>query len=168
LPLTDDQGQSRQPSSQDIEPQDIEPQDFEATSIPYASPLDRAATLLGLIQEAPIEFESADGVPNAGALLGMALIGETHLLEETRAVYGPLKNGWYGLRSLIWTLVVAALVRIKRPEHIKHHDPASLGLVLGLPRTAEAKTIRRKLNEIAQRGSIDPFVLSQLPPGIDL
>ena len=162
LPLTDDDGELRQPSSQAaepqaiepqaIEPQAIEPQDTEATSIPYASPLDRAATVLGLIQEAPIEFQSADGVPNAGALLGLALLGETHLLEEARAVYGQLKNGWYGLRSLIWTLVVLALVRIKRPERIKNHDPAGLGRVLGLPRAAEVKTIRRKLSEIAQRG----------------
>ena len=45
-----------------------------------------------------------------------------------------------------------ALVRIKRAEQIKHHDPAGLGRVLGLPRAAEVKTIRRKLNEIAERG----------------
>ena len=152
LPLTDDDGELQQPSSQAIEPQAIEPQVVEATSIPYASPLDLAFTALGLIEEAPVEFQSADGVPNAGALLGLALLEETHLLEEARAVYSRLKNGWYGLRSLVWTLVVMALVRIKRPEQIKHHDPTGLGRVLGLPRAAEVKTIRRKLNEIAERG----------------
>jgi len=157
LPLTDDEGEIQQLSAQAAEPPTIAPQDtappaVEATSIPYASPLDRAATVLGLIQEAPVEFQSADGVPCAGALLGLALLGETHLLEEARAVYGQLKPGWYGLRSLIWTLVVLALVRIKRPEQIKNHDPADLGRVLGLPRAAEVNTIRRKLSEIAQRG----------------
>jgi hypothetical protein len=45
-----------------------------------------------------------------------------------------------------------ALLRIKRPEQIKKHDPASLGCLLGLPRAAEVKTIRRKLSEIADRG----------------
>ncbi|MGB4859739.1 MAG: putative transposase [Dokdonella sp.] len=134
------------------EPQASEPQAVEATSIPYASPLDRVCTVLGLIEEAPLVFQSADGVPNAGVLLGLALLDETHLLEEARAVYGRLKNGWYGLRSLVWTLVVMALVRIKRPEQIKHYDPVGLGCVLGLPRAAEVKTIRRKLSEIAQRG----------------
>jgi hypothetical protein len=152
LPLTDDDGELQQPAVQAIERQVTERQAVEATSIPYASPLDRVLTTLGLIEEAPVEFQSADGVPCAGALLGLALLEETHLLEEARAVYGRLKNGWYGLRSLIWTLVVMALVRIKRPEQIKHHDPAGLGRVLGLPRAAEVKTIRRKLNEIAQRG----------------
>ena len=123
-----------------------------ATSIPYASPLDRIAAVMGWIEEAPVEFQSADGVSNAGVLLGLALLEGTHLLEEARAVYGRLKNGWYGLRSLLWMLVTMALLRIKRPEQIKHHDPASLGRVLGLPRSAEVKTLRRKLSEIADRG----------------
>ena len=98
------------------EPQASEPQAVEATSIPYASPLDRVCTVLGLIEEAPLVFQSADGVPNAGVLLGLALLDETHLLEEARAVYGRLKNGWYGLRSLVWTLVVMALSLIHISE----------------------------------------------------
>lgn len=123
----------------------------EATSIPYASPLDRFATVVGLIEEAPVSFVSAERVPQAGALLGLALLGETHLMEEARAVYGRLKNGWYGLRPLLWTLVVMALLRVKRPEQIKSQDPLGLGQVLGLPRSPEVKTIRRKLSEIAAR-----------------
>jgi hypothetical protein len=63
-----------------------------------------------------------------------------------------LNNSWYGLRSLLWTLVVMALLRIKRPEQLKHHDPAELGRVLGMPRAAEVKTIRRKFTEIALVG----------------
>jgi hypothetical protein len=123
----------------------------EATSVPYAPPLDRLATVLGLIEEAPVSFASSEAVPQAGVLMGLALLQETHLMEEARAVYGRLKNGWYGLRSLLWTLVVMALLRIKRPEQIKHHDPVSLGQVLGLPRSAEVKTIRRKLTETAKK-----------------
>lgn len=123
----------------------------EATSIPYASPLDRFATVVGLIEEAPVSFVSAERVPQTGALLGLALLGETHLMEEARAVYGRLKNGWYGLRPLLWTLVVMALLRVKRPEQIKAQDPLGLGQVLGLPRSPEVKTIRRKLSEIAAR-----------------
>jgi transposase-like protein len=123
----------------------------EATSIPYASPLDRFATVVGLIEEAPVSFVSAERVPQAGALLGLALLGETHLMEEARAVYGRLKNCWYGLRPLLWTLVVMALLRVKRAEQIKAQDPLSWGQVLGLPRSPEVKTIRRKLTEIAAR-----------------
>ena len=122
-----------------------------ATSIPYASPLQRLFTTLGLVEEAPVEFQSADNVPHAGVLLGLALLGDTHLLSEARAVYGALKNSWYGLRSVLFTLLAMALLRIKRPEQLKHRDPAGLGCVLGLPRAAEVKTLRRKLDEIANR-----------------
>jgi hypothetical protein len=134
------------------EPQIVEVQIVEATSIPYASPLDRFATTMGLIEEAPVEYQSAEGVPCAGVLLGVALLEETHLVEEAREVYGKLNNGWYGLRSLLWTLVVMALLRIKRPEQLKRYDPAALGTVLGMPRAAEVKTIRRKLEEISLLG----------------
>jgi transposase len=123
----------------------------QATSIPYASPLDRACLRMGLIEEAPVEFESACSVAGAGTLLGLALLGENGLLEEARGVYGRLQKCWYGLRPLIWQLLVMAWLRIKSPEQIKSHDPGDLGRLLGLPRAAEGKTSRRKLQEIAER-----------------
>ena len=124
----------------------------EATSIAYASPLEQFAARLGLIEEAPVEFAPARDVPTAGVLLGVALLSTTGLMEEARGVYGRLKNGWYGLRATVWMLFVMALLRIKRPEQLKGVDPAALGQVLGLPRVAEVKTIRRKLRELAGRG----------------
>jgi hypothetical protein len=42
-----------------------------------------------------------------------------------------------------------ALWRIKRPENLKERDPVSLGLVLGLDRAPEVKTVRRKLTRLA-------------------
>ena len=80
------------------------------------------------------------------------MLSTTGLMEEARGVYGRLKNGWYGLRATVWMLFVMALLRIKRPEQLKGVDPAALGQVLGLPRVAEVKTIRRKLRELAGRG----------------
>jgi hypothetical protein len=155
LPAADETDASPRPSvaaerEADLGTTELLPR-VEATSIPYASPVDRLATVMGLIEEAPVSFASAEAVPQAGVLLGLALLGETHLVEEARAVYGRLKNGWYGLRSLLSTLIAMALLRIKRPEQIKRQDPVSLGQVLGLPRSAEVKTIRRKLSEVAQR-----------------
>ena len=47
---------------------------------------------MGLIEEAPVEYQSADGVPCAGVLLGLALLEDTHLVEEARAVYGRLEE----------------------------------------------------------------------------
>ena len=129
----------------------------EATSIAYASPLEQFAARLGLIEEAPVEFAPARDVPVAGVLLGVALLSTTGLMEEARGVYGRLKNGWYGLRATVWMLFVMALLRIKHPEQLKGVDPAALGHVLGLPRVAEVKTIRRKLRELAGRGRAAVF-----------
>lgn len=128
------------------------PSEVEATSIAYASPLEQFAARLGLIEEAPVEFAPARDVPMAGVLLGVTLLSTTGLVEEARGVYGRLKNGWYGLRATLWILFVMALLRIKRPEQLKGVDPADLGHVLGLPRVAEVKTLRRKLRELAGRG----------------
>jgi transposase-like protein len=152
LSLTTDDDELSPVEPQTVEPQTEEPQIVEATSIPYASPLDQLATTMGWIEEAPVVYQSADGVPYAGALLGLALLEDTHLVQEARTVYGRLDNGWYGLRSLLWTLVVMALLRIKRPEQLKGHDPVALGCVLGMPRVAEVKTVRRKLYEISLIG----------------
>jgi hypothetical protein len=44
---------------------------------------------------------------------------------------------------------VMALLRIKRPEHLKERDPAVLGRLLGLDRAPEVKTLRRKLTRLA-------------------
>jgi hypothetical protein len=53
--------------------------------------------------------------------------------------------------------VAMALLRIKRPEQIKLQDPERLGQVLGLPRVAEVKTIRRKMGEVAEYGRAAEF-----------
>ena len=42
-----------------------------------------------------------------------------------------------------------ALWRIKRPEALKEHDPATLGRILGLDRAPEVKTLQRKLTRLA-------------------
>jgi hypothetical protein len=42
-----------------------------------------------------------------------------------------------------------ALLRIKRPEHLKEKDPAAFGRLLGLDRAPEVKTLRRRLTRLA-------------------
>jgi hypothetical protein len=44
-----------------------------------------------------------------------------------------------------------ALLRIKSPEQITEHAPGELGLLLGLDRAPEVKTLRRKLREMGSR-----------------
>jgi len=67
-------------------------------------------------------------------------------------VYGGLSNGFFGLRSVLLTFAFMALLRIKTPEQLTEHDPGTLGLLLGLDRVPEVKTLRRKLAELGERG----------------
>ena len=106
---------------------------------------------MGWIEEQSVLFESARGVPFAGVLLALAVLPATGLLEAVRRVAGRLRNGFYGVRSLLTVLFAMALLRIKRPEQLKKYDPAALGRVLGLGRAPEMKTVRGKLALLSSR-----------------
>ena len=102
--------------------------------------------------EAAVVFESRPAVPLGGVLLALPALIATGLLDAARVTYGRLRAGIYGLRATVLTLALLALVRRPRPEALKGTDPAALGDVLGLLRSPEVKTVRRKLQELAQAG----------------
>jgi hypothetical protein len=60
-------------------------------------------------------------------------------------VYGRLRNGFYGLETMLVLGVFTALLREPRAEGATRVSPAALGRVLGPGRAPEARTIRRKL-----------------------
>ena len=60
-----------------------------------------------------------------------------------------MRNGFYGLRPVVLTLLFLALLRDPRAEGLTRLTPADLGRLLGLDRAPEVKTLRRKLGELA-------------------
>jgi transposase len=113
---------------------------------------ERALAPTGLLVEAKPKFEAAGSVAKAGVLVALpALLGQG-LVDVGQQVYGGLKNGYYGLTSMLLTFGLMALVRIKSTEGLTNHAPGEFGLVLGLDRAPEMKTARRKLAELAGRG----------------
>lgn len=113
---------------------------------------ERALARDGVLPEAPPLFEAAEAVSGAGVLLGLPALLKQGPIEVSRSVYGGLQNAFYGLRSVVLTLCFMALLRIKTPEQLKEWAPGELGLLLGLDRAAEVKTLRGKLGEMGQRG----------------
>ena len=112
---------------------------------------ERLLACQGELSAAPPHFEAVEGVANAGVLLALpALIGEG-LLSSAERVYQPLKAGFYGLHSVLLCLVMMALLRIKSIEGLSAHQPGELGLLLGLDRVPEVKTLRRKLAELGEQ-----------------
>jgi prepilin-type processing-associated H-X9-DG protein len=118
---------------------------------------DRLLAYLGLIEDAAPMFEDAQAVPRAGVLLALPALLSTGVLDAARAVWGSIGPAFYGLRTSVVTLLLLALLRIKRPEALKEHSPPALGRVLGLDRAPEVKTLRRKLERLASEGGAERF-----------
>jgi hypothetical protein len=127
------------------------PVSFTLDSDPTNRQGDRFLARQGLLADAMPLFAPAEHLPRAGVLLAVAVLVKHGVLSIFQEVYGSLQPSFYGLRTLVLTLHVMALLRIKRPENLKEYAPDDLGRVLGLDRAPEVKTVRRKLTELAAR-----------------
>ena len=137
---------------------------FSADDLPFTSDtdpmnrcMDRLFAFLGLLDDAAPLFQSKPRVPNAGLLLAIPAILSSGVLECARTIYSSIGPAFYGLRTTLVTLVLMALLRIKRPEGLKERVPQDLGRVLGLDRAPEVKTVRRKLARLASFGKAPEF-----------
>lgn len=119
--------------------------------------IDRAFARLGLLQDAAPLFRNGENIPDAGVLVALPALIESGLLDTARKVYGNLGASFYGLRTILLTLVLMALLRIKRPEGLKECSPVDLGRLLGLDRACEMKTLRRKLDCLAAKNKAEIF-----------
>jgi prepilin-type processing-associated H-X9-DG protein len=130
---------------------------FTLDADPAERCLDRLLAYLGLLEDAVPLFRSGVGVPQAGVLLALPALQASGVLECAKEVYGSLGPAFYGLRTTLLSLLLMALLRIKRPEGLKEHSPQDLGRILGLDRAPEVKTIRRKLARLAAKGQAAQF-----------
>jgi len=109
---------------------------------------ERTLASLGKLDEAAPIFSANESVRYAGVFLALPVLAQWGLLDAAKKVYGGLRNGFYGLQATLLTLAFMALLRIKSPEQLKEKSPGELGIVLGLDRAPEVKTLRRKLKEM--------------------
>ncbi len=132
-------------------PQETTAQDLDRTT-------ERVWARFGLISEAEVRFVSGDNLRFVGALLILPALVSLGFFQGLQAVYGGLKNGFYGLRHTVMTAVLMLTLRIKRAEHLVGAPPAALGRLLGLDRVPEVKTLRRRLREIADQKKANEFM----------
>ena len=149
-------GDGRPDDDDDDEEEEEEEEEEEGLPVlPDPVPRDgeRALARFGLLGEgaAPV-FVPGARYPLAGLLLALPALAGTGLLGCARQVYGPLRDGFYGLETMLVLLVFLALAREPRAEGATRIPPAALGRLLGLDRAPEVKTIRRKLGELAAAG----------------
>ena len=110
---------------------------------------DRQLAYLGLLDDAAPLFREGSSVPGIGVLCTLPWLVESGLFRISRKLYGEIGPAFYGLRTTLLTILLMALLRIKRPEHLKERDPAAFGRLLGLDRAPEVKTLRRRLTRLA-------------------
>jgi prepilin-type processing-associated H-X9-DG protein len=111
--------------------------------------VDRLLARLGMLDDAAPRFSSGTMVPGAGALLAIPALVDSGVFTVAREIYGSIGPAFYGLRTTLVTLLLMALLRVKRPEGLKERSPQQLGRILGLDRAPEVNTLRRKLTRLA-------------------
>ncbi len=119
---------------------------------PVPRTAERRAARFGELTEAPVVLTEGAQLPLAGLLLGLPGLEGTGLLGVAEDTYGPMRNGFYGLRVILLMGVFMALLREPRAEGATRLRPVDLGRLLGTDRAPEVKTLRRKLAELAGHG----------------
>src|ERR1035437_7768024 len=137
--------------------------EFAAVDLPVLPPpadrsAHRAAARWGQMTHAEPVFAPAARVPLAGLLLAIPALEATGLLSCATTVFGCLRNGFYGLDTMLVEGVLRALAGEPRAEGATRIDPAAFGRVLGLDRGSEVKTIRRKITTLAATGRADELL----------
>ena len=118
---------------------------------------DRLLACMGALDDALPLFQTGRRIPHAGVLLAVPALIQSGFLSVAREVYGSIGPAFYGLRSTLLVLLFMALLRIQRPEGLKEQVPAELGMLVGLDRSPEVKTLRHKLERLASLRRAEQF-----------
>src|ERR1700683_1789153 len=129
---TDDDEDGSAPSVKDGAGDPISAAEDDAEPVPMSldrdasdRSFDRQLAHLGLLDDAAPLFREGASVPGVGVLLALPCLVESGLFRISRKLYGEIGPAFYGLRTTLLTLLLMALLRIKRPEHLKERDPAA-------------------------------------------
>jgi len=123
--------------------------ELQPLAVPPLRAGERVAARFGLLDEAPPVICEGASLPLAGALLILPALVATGLLETAARVYGVRQRAFYGLRSLLLTIVFCCVLGEPRAEGLTRTDPVDLGRLLGLDRAPEVRTLRRRTEELA-------------------
>jgi transposase len=109
----------------------------------------RLAASVGELDAVAPDFTPALDVPNGGLLCALPALIAVGLLEGVER-YLQLPKGYYGLDSLLLLLAFMALARLESIESLRYSAPGEWGNLLGLDRVPEVRTLRAKIQLLAQ------------------
>ena len=111
---------------------------------------ERAAAAKGLPGGAFPQFANQESVLYGGVLYLLPALIQQGLFKAAE-VYTGIKEGYYRVESIVLTLAIMALCRIKNPEQTKQCKPGELGKVIGLDRIPEVRCLRKKVKELSDQ-----------------
>jgi prepilin-type processing-associated H-X9-DG protein len=101
-------------------------------------------------------FASAADVPGAGVLCAIPALVANGLFHGADRRFA-LPSSYYPLPALLLLFAFLALARVKSLERIRYQQPGEWGRMLGLDRIPEVKTLREKLETIAQPAAVSAW-----------
>jgi hypothetical protein len=111
----------------------------------------RIAASVGELDAVAPCFAPALDVPNGGVLCALPALLAMGLLDGVER-FLALPKGYYGLDSLLILLAFMAMARLSSIEALRYCAPGEWGNLLGLDRVPEVRTLRAKIQLLAQGG----------------
>jgi len=111
--------------------------------------VERVCASVGLLSEAPSQFENAESVAQGGVLWALPALLANGLMRHSDT-YFQLPKGFYSLIHVLLLLGYMALARIKTIEQLQYRPAGEWGKLLGLDRIPEVRTLREKVKTLAQ------------------
>jgi hypothetical protein len=109
----------------------------------------RLAASVGELDAIAPDFTPALDVPNGGLLCALPALLAVGLLKGVER-HLQLPKGYYGLDSLLLLLAFMTLARLESIESLRYSAPGEWGKLLGLDRVPEVRTLRAKIQLLAQ------------------
>lgn len=121
--------------------------------------IERVLAALGKSSETPSRFTPAVDATNGGVLWALPALLSNGLLRHTKDHFA-LPNGFYGAIHIFLLLAFMALSRIKSNEQLRYSPAGELGLLLGLDRIPEVRTLREKIKHLSATGQVEEWASS--------
>ena len=90
----------------------------------------------------PIFNQAHKAVENGGVLTALPFLLQEGLLRGVKENL-KLSNGYYGVTSILNFLAFLSLARVRNPEALRYEAPGEWGIILGLDRCPEVKTLQQ-------------------------
>ncbi|MDA0685190.1 MAG: hypothetical protein O3A57_12360 [Bacteroidetes bacterium] len=107
----------------------------------------RVMAAVGMIDQAPSEFQLCEDVSFGGVLLALPALLSCGLLRHSSRFF-TLPAGFYSQTHIFLMLAFMALCRVKSIEQLGYSAPGEWGKLLGLDRCPAVKTLREKLKHL--------------------